>query len=447
MSRLKWSALNLILPGFAALLAIVLLTEGAYIATASLGGKVPEDFYRWTAESPAARFDDLTDDQVLANIVFRIRDPRLSYWTYFFPRGLPPHDVWSWLKSALQGNELYKARRQGSEDGTSYLHHYWTGHMVLTVWVVFLVQSLATASRLIQSWVLVGLFVYLLVWYRHFGGPGAVVVAVVMVCSGVLRVESFHNNNWGMIVAFGGAVSCGVSLSRGNSVYPSAVVSAILAGWVGYDHVWDTLALSLPFFLTRTQRGLELEHLPGPATFGLVFMVTSALMMAMRVPVTYLDGQSVSAFLSQLETQFLHHVWTGRPPASALLNTGEVGNIARADEVSRQSAILGALPVYNQYLFSFLGRLAPQFDSVRGYAMFQMLPVAALPVAALARRSLGSTGWKGTLLVLTVGLLFHAMFLVFVNHAYIHPWMDVRHAVFWAALGWGLVASAIRPAP
>ncbi|MEW6349109.1 MAG: hypothetical protein AB1646_08595 [Thermodesulfobacteriota bacterium] len=442
MARLKWSATYLVLPFVACLVVIFLLTEAAYVTTASLNGAVPGDFARWTDEDPAGRFDDLTDDQVLANIVYRIRDPRFSFWTYFFPPGLPPHDVWSWLKNALHGNELTLVKRETAGKRTDCLHHYWTGHMVLTAWVWFVVPSLWDASRLIQSLVAVFLFVYVLAWHRQFGAVSAIVLAFVMLGTGVLRVESFHNNNWGMIVAFAGATYCGISRQRGDSSYPAAVVSACLACWVGYDHVLDTLAFSLPFFLTRGTVGIEANDLRAPMKFALAFLFTAAAMLAMRILVTYLDGQDVSTFLAQIWTQFAHHLSSGSAPLGDYLKGGEVGGIAREGEVSRVSAISGALPMYHRYLFCALGRIAPRVETVWGYTLFQSLPLLGiLAISAAYRKRLDVTWVFASALLLVIACLFHVMFLVFVNHSYIHPWMDVRHMVFWSAIGWALAAS------
>ncbi len=421
---------------------IFLITEAAYVTTASLNGGIPDDFARWINEDPARRFDDLTDDQVLANIVHRIRDPRISFWTYYFPPGLPPHDAWSWLKNALHGSEPARVGREAGGKGADYLRHYWTGHMVLTAWVWFLVPSLWDASKLIQGLVTVSLFVYLLAWQRQFGTLSAIVSAFVMLGTGVLRVESFHNNNWGMIAAFAGATYCAVSLRRGDSPYPAAVVSACMACWVGYDHVLDTLAFSLPFFLTRGPAGIEANELRTPMKYGLAFLITTAAMMAMRIVVTYLDGQDVGTFLAQIGNQFTHHLSAGSSPVGDILNEGEVGGIARTGEVSRESAILGALPIYHQYLFAMLGRLAPRLETVWGYGLFQLLPLIGVMAISLAgpKRPVLPRVNAVTLLV-AVALLHHVMFLVLVNHAYIHPWMDVRHMVFWTAIGWALVAA------
>jgi hypothetical protein len=160
-------------------------------------------------------------------------------------------------------------------------------------------------------------------------------------------------------------------------------------------------------------------------------------MMALRVPVIILSGHDVSLFLEQ----------TAARTAERLTGDMAAGQAPPGAVTSRTFAILSALPVLNFYLFRLGGVLIPQVTSVAMYWALQILPILGIVALDVFRKkTLDGDMIKRLGVILLAAFMFHVMQLVFVNHACVHPWMDVRHMVLSFAILWGLFLADLVPA-
>jgi hypothetical protein len=423
-----------LVPLIVSLLAICFLTEAASRAVSSWRGQVPQTIAVWASQGPANRFDDHSDAFVAVNLLCKAINPNFSLWTYYQPLSCATAG-WQCLQFSLNSDNRSTLFREIAEKHGQFVHRYWTGHLVLTAIVFYVYPSLSATSQIIFCGLVISLFIYLQVWRTKLGTAGSIFVAMVLLGSGIMWLESFHSHTWGMTFAFATASWLGRALAQGKSYIVPAVVGSVFANWVGYDYVFDTLAFSLPFFLVRIENRLELQNVSTPAKFVLVFLLTTAIMMLLRLPVAYLDGHDVVDFLLQIKRQVAYHLLGGEHPP------GE--NIPQL-EVSRFAAVAGVLPMLNDYLFRLGGVLSPKIFDVKTYILIQILPLPALfGILVWGKKENYASAIKPTALLIFVLLLFHPMFVVFTNHACIHPWMDVRHCVFSLAICWGVLVSAL----
>jgi hypothetical protein len=441
---LKNAVRNIVLPLLAGLLAIWLLTMAAYHTVASWRGMIPENIVAWAQDGRVNRFDDFSDGVVLANVLYVaiIRD--FSPWVYFVPAS-SPIDGWKQFLQALTPQNHPVLNREYQERRGFFLHRYWTGHMVMTALYFAVFPDLRIASHAISAMVLVTLIVFLLAWSRSFGMFSAMFVAAFILGSGLLPRESFHDHAFNAAVAFAAAAYTAHRISTGKSTLAPAVLGAVFGNWVGYDYVFDTVGLSILFFLVRRQDEYQVESLYEPLKFVGVFLGVTALMMALRVPVVILSGHDVNVFVDQTAARTVERlagdVAAGQAPPGAV--------------TSRTYAILSALPVLNFYLFRLGGVLIPQVTSVVMYWALQILPILGiLGLDVYRKKSLDGETVKRLGVIILAALMFHVMQLIFVNHACVHPWMDVRHMVLSFAILWGLFLANLvlairsrRPAP
>jgi hypothetical protein len=310
----------------------------------------------------------------------------------------------------------------------NFIYRYWTGHMVLTSYLLYLFPEVRIASKFTYSLVLVLFFLYISVWREKFGNVSTIFMFFVFIGSGSLLWESFFNPTWGLGGAFLTAAAAGFQVRRGRSYIVPAVAGAVFTNWVGYDHVFDAIALSLPFFMLFQDDDCGPAGLTAPLIFVAAFLATTALMMALRAPILYFDGHDPVKFLGQVHDQTLYRL-QGR------LNQREHFTNA---EISRAFAIREALPYLNGYLFKLGGILTPKPGSILSYLAFAMLPsIGVLGASFYQRRRFDVPAAYNLMIMLLVLFFFHFMFLFFINHAVVHPWMDCRHMLFSAAVCWG----------
>jgi hypothetical protein len=425
---------KIVVPLVACLVVICLLTMLASTIVSKWRGNLPYNFAGWVAESQKTRFDDWSDGIVLANLVYLLFFPKYSsIWLYTLPSN-SPREGWEQLRYALSAGNSETLGRDLREKRGEYLYRYWTGHLVLTVFALSTFQTPALAATAVSNLVLISLFVYLLAWRKRFGAPSALIVFVVLVGTGVIGWESFHDHTWEITVGLLAGAYTARRLSAAKSYVVAAVVSAVFANWVGYTYVFDTIAFCLPFFLARVNGRFTVEDLSLPIKFAVVFLMATGIMMLLRVPVVYLAGHDPLVFLSQLAERTLYRM-------SGNFNPQE---LPPGIEVSTGVAITLALPLLNNYLFNLFGSLMIPVVTAMSYAALQVLPIAGfLAVQIYRNKRLNFESLKPTLVVGLIAILFHVMFLIFVNHACVHPWMDVRHMVFSMAICWGLLAAAL----
>ena len=419
-------------------LAVVFsLTALGGVAASNLSPYTEPLLQRWIKQSPATRFDDFMDAIVLANVFYKKIEPRTSLWTYFLPYHVP-RGGWELLGHVLSpGNRVALIGALRDRQG-ELLYRYWTGHICLTALALYVYTSPAVASKATLSLVIFALFLFLAAWRRRLGLSGALCLAAVLLGSGAVYLESFHTHAWGLAFAFLTAAYTGKRLAAGKSYVAPAVVGAVFANWVGYDYVFPTIAFSLPLFLARQDGKTHIEALSAPLTFTLVFLAVTALMMVLRVPVSYLfENCPPSKFLSQLVEQVFYRVGSQPNPHE----------IAPGIEISRRSAVLMALPAVNSYLFNLGGRLIPRIYTLGSYIAFQAMPIVALMgILAFRNRASQFAALKPALVAASCVLWFHIMLIALVNHACVHPWMHARYMVFALAVSWAVALSALAPA-
>jgi len=111
-------------------------------------------------------------------------------------------------------------------------------------------------------------------------------------------------------------------------------------------------------------------------------------------------------------------------------------------EISRAFSIREALPYLNGYLFKLGGILIPKVHSIPSYLVFITFPLlVGMGINTAVRRSFDGDSVSSLMILVLVVFFFHIMFLFFINHAVVHPWMDCRHMLFCLAIGWGLLFS------
>lgn len=413
------------------LLIITLLTILAPSTASMWQGSMPESLKSWAQKERFGelRFDDYIDGITLANVVYRGIAGNLSFWTYFVPANNTEMGWGSLLQAVDAKNHLAIAKDIKEQKG-AFIYRYWTGHMVLTTFLFYLFPEVPIAAKFTHGFVLVAFFLYVLAWREKFGALSSVLIFSVFIVSGSLRWESFFNPTWGLGAAFLTAGFTGYQLRRGGSYVVPAVAGAVFTNWVGYDHVFDAMAFSLPFFLICGEKDGEPGQLAAPLIFVTVFLVTTAAMMALRAPIMYLDGHNPGDFLRQVYSQTLYRT-------QGQLNQRE--SFAGA-EISRAFAMREALPYLNGYLFKLGGVLTPKPQGIFSYVLLTVSPwIAALSICAFRRGRFDKASVSFLMVFLLVVMFFHVMFLLFVNHAVVHPWMDCRHMLFCFAISWGLL--------
>ena len=121
-------------------------------------------------ENQGKRFDAWADGSVLANYLYRILAPDLSFWTYFEPASAP-HDPWQQLIYAVEPANFASLKNDIKDRKGVFLFRYWTGHLVGTTILLSVYRNLETGSMATRTSVLIALFAYALSWARRFG-PG-----------------------------------------------------------------------------------------------------------------------------------------------------------------------------------------------------------------------------------------------------------------------------------
>lgn len=438
------ASLKRILRSFVAPLVLCLIVIFALTILAASCPKVPEIaipevFHPWIVENQGKRFDSWADGSVLANYLYRVLAPDLSFWTYFEPASAP-HDPWQQLIYAVEPANFAALKNDIKDRKGVFLFRYWTGHLVGTTILLSVYRNLETASMATRNLVLIALLAYALSWARRFGPGSAIVVVILLVGTGAMSYESFHNATWGLAVAFFVGVYTAHCVSNGKSVVPAAVAGGVLANWVGYDYVFDTIAFSLPFFMADKDGHLEVDSFDDVIYFAGTIVLISAIMMMLRAFVGSLESHHIGGVIGQIQDQTLYRMGGNFRPEEY-----PMGNMP-GQQVSRTFSVLEALPIFNFYLSRLAGPLLPKAQSLMTYIAFQTLPILGFLVLLLRRRPhIGSTKVIATLMLLIlISALFHTMFIVFYNHASVHPYMDVRHMVFNLAVSWGLLFAAIR---
>lgn|GEM_PF-3667316 len=436
--------LKRILHSFVAPLVVCLIAIYALTLLAASCPKVPEIaipevFRPWIVEDQGKRFDEWADGWVLANYLYRVLAPNLTFWTYFEPAGAP-HHAWSQLIYAVEPANSAALVQDIKERKGVFLYRYWTGHLVGTTILLSVYRNVEIASLATRNIVLIALFAYALSWALRFGPASSILVVILLVGTGAMKYESFHNATWGLAVAFfTGAYTAGC-VSKGKSAIRAAVVGGVFANWVGYDYVFDTIAFSLPFFIADKEGHLEVDNFYNVMYFTGTIVLVSAIMMMLRTFVSSLEGHQMGGVFGQLQDQTLYRIGGNFRP-------GEYPEDYRpGQQVSRTFAVLEALPIFNYYLSRLAGPLLPKAQSLITYIAFQTLPILGFLGLLLRRRPhISSTKVISTLMsLILISALFHTMFIVFYNHASVHPFMDVRHMVFNLAVSWGLLLAAIR---
>ena len=416
---------------------VVMLTEIAARSVTLPKPMIAQVFGPWIKENDGQRFDDVADGAVLVNYLYRVLVPRLTFWSYFKPDGVPPHD-WERLRYAADPANQTALQKAIEADPGEPSVRYWTGHLVATTLLLRMLPDLNLASKATRNLLLVVLFVYALAWQRNFGRGSAVVLFSILVLSGCMNYESFHNHTWGLMVALGAGAYTSESLHRRWSCYVPAVVGGVFGNWLGYDYVFDTIAFSMPFFLAKEGGCVTVKDLGRPLAFLVTVLAITALMMVLRVPVMYIVGTDPSAAIREITEYTLYRMG---------------GELSRLDYipntvVSRMTGVERALPLLNLYLFRLLGQIAPHLQSVGAYIALVLLPLFVL-LARLVRGHRRFDENMGVRFILVVGtvMVFHTMFIAFYNHTCVHPYMDVRHMVFSLAASWALALGAIRREP
>jgi hypothetical protein len=400
---------------------------------------IPEVFRPWIVENQGKRFDEWADGSILANYLYRVLAPDLSFWTYFKPDSAP-NDPWRQLIYAVEPANFATLNNDINDRKGVFLYRYWTGHLVGTTILLSVFHNLETASMATRNIVLIALFAYTLSWARRFGTGSAIVLVILLVGTGAMSYESFHNATWGLAVAFFTGAYTANCISKGKSALPAAVAGGVLANWVGYDYVFDTIAFSLPFFMADKEGHLQVDNFHGVIYFAGTIVLISAIMMMLRTLVGVVESHQMEGVVGQIQDQTLYRIWGNFRPEEY------PNGYIPGQQVSRTFAVLETLPIFNYYLSRLAGLLLPKAQSLITYIAFQTLPILGFLGLLLRRRPhIGSTKVITTLMsLILISALFHTMFIVFYNHASVHPYMDVRHMVFNLAVSWGLLLAAIR---
>ncbi len=423
---------------------VVILTELAARSVTLPKPMIGQVFGPWIKENSGERYDPWVDGLVLANYMYRAMDAKLTFWAYFKPTSAPMH-WWEQARYAADpANQAVVEREVAARDG-KLAARYWTGHLVASTFLLGMLTDPTTASKATRNILLVVVFMYALAWRRKFGAASAVVLFSMLVVSGVMSHESFFNPTWGLMAALGTGAFTGLSLHRGWSCYVPAVAGGVFGNWLGYDHVFDTIAFSMPFFLKGEGGCVRARDLMRPMTFMLTVLAVTALMMVLRIPVMYLAGVDPSTSINEIAGQTFHRMAGQLSAQDYFANTGKVSprDYVADIEVSRSAAVHRALPIFNLYVFRLLGPIAPNLQSVWGY-----IAVVLLPLLVFSARLVGGLRKfhedLAVSLILVVGtvLVFHTMYIAFYNHAMVDPFLDVRHMVFSLAVTWALAFGA-----